>query len=658
MVVAVRAEALVTAKNQLRPGLSSAARELDRFRGQQSKAMNAFGSMAGRVMGAVGGALAGYSVMQQLKEAQKRFAEVDRAMSRIGITGDATVEQTRQGTVELRNLARETATLFDPAQKGLDAITASGRDFGDAMKMMPSVLRTAQASGAGVDDIANSSVALIDHMKISIEGLQEAQDTLAKGGKLGKFELKDMARYLPSMLPAFKALGATGQTGLRSLVAMLQVIRAGTGTSEEAAASANNIFQKMESEETTKRFKKFGIDLTKEMTKARKEGKNLLEVFVELSNKAVKGDLSKLPQLFNDMEFARGMRALMGGLDKYREVNKALQDSKGTIDTDFKRIAGDAQANLDRFSEAADRAKTAAGGLATELGSTRLTVGAANLDKVAQAMERFTAAVREKGALEATKDAVKEAGGSIGAELSQHNQDFADFQQRYDDERQLQRMRQRNQARMDPRERANLEGEVSALNDRIGNMPSGRARDRLIARREDYLKRLTDTGLSVTEADAAAWSRDQQYRQGGLPELKLTSQSPEFADVIEAAREARRAKAMAGDSGSDFPKAPVKTRPGGVQPPVRPAEFGGGLAPVTALDDVKSKSDAAKSAFGLLGPAAQSAGSEIAAGFQAAEGSIDAIASKVARLKQDLASLRAPSIGGLSGLPTGRQGAE
>lgn len=50
-----------------------------------------------------------------------------------------------------------------------------------------------------------------------------------RGDKLGKFELKDMARYLPSMLPAFEALGGEGQSGLRSLVAMLQVIRAGTG---------------------------------------------------------------------------------------------------------------------------------------------------------------------------------------------------------------------------------------------------------------------------------------------------------------------------------------------------------------------------------------------------------------------------------------------
>jgi Ca2+-binding RTX toxin-like protein len=42
---------------------------------------------------------------------------------------------------------------------------------------------------------------------------------------------------------------------------MLQVLRKGSGTAEEAAASTNNILQKMGSEETTKRFKEMGVDL-------------------------------------------------------------------------------------------------------------------------------------------------------------------------------------------------------------------------------------------------------------------------------------------------------------------------------------------------------------------------------------------------------------
>lgn len=647
MVVAVRAEALLTAQNKLRPGLAAAARDLDRFRAQQSKGMAAFQSIAARAMAAAGGALAGAGIIRGLNEAQKRFAEVDRSMTRIGITGDATAEATRKGTIELRNLARETATLFDPAQKGLDAITASGREFAEAMKMMPSVLRTAQASGAGVEDIANSSTALIDHMKIAVEGLQEAQDTLAMGGKLGKFELKDMARYLPSMLPAFKALGESGQGGLRNLVAMLQVIRGGTGSAEEAASSAQNIFSKMESEETVKRFSKFGIDLRKEMTKARKEGKNLLDVFLELSNKALKGDLSKLPQLFSDMEVQRGMRPLLADMQKLVELREKLKGSKGTIDVDFARVAGDAQAKFDRFAEATDRAKTAVGGLALELGSTRLQVGADNLDRVAQALERATTAVREKGFLQAVKQLADDA---VGKPLREHNEGWQGFV----DSQTLEGVTNPG--------KGSWSDFITGDTSRIATMKALEALQSK-EKKQGYLsyfdKANKKTFLDRIAAGDDAWSRDQLRRLGVLPGSSLTSNSPEFADVIEAAREARRA---GGFSGLGLGSKPLSGgREGKVLPPVRPKDFaGGGLAPVAALDDVKSKSEAAASSFGLLGPAAQTAGSEISAGFVAAEGSIDRLAGKVARLKQDLASLRAPSLsfGGASSLNIGRQGAE
>lgn len=645
MVVAVRAEALLTAQNKLRPGLAAASRDLDRFRAQQSRGMAAFQSMAARAMAAAGGAIAGYSIVRNLNEAQKRFAEVDRSMTRIGITGDATAEQTRKGTAELRDMARETATLFDPAQKGLDAITASGRDFGDAMKMMPSVLRTAQASGAGVEDIANSSTALIDHMKIAIEGLQEAQDTLAMGGKLGKFELKDMARYLPSMLPAFKALGQSGQGGLRNLVAMLQAIRGGTGSAEEAASSAQNIFAKMESEETVKRFGKFGIDLRKEMTKARKEGKNLLDVFIGLSNKALKGDLSKLPQLFSDMEVQRGMRPLLADMQKMIELREKLAGSKGTIDIDFARIIGDSQAKFDRFAEATDRAKTAVGGLALELGSGRLKVGADNLDRVAQALERATAAVREKGFLEAVKQLATD---TIGKELKEHNEGWQGFL----DAQTLEGVT--NPAK------GSWSDIVTGDTSRIATMKALEAL-RAKEKRQGYLSYFDKHNKKTFESRIAegdnAWSRDQLRRLGVLPG-SLTSQSPEFADVIEAAREARRASAFS-NMGGDKPLS--GGRQGKVLPPSRPKDLGGISFPgFGALEDVKTKSNEAASSFGQLGPAAQAAGSEVSAGFSAAEAGVDRLTSKVIRLKQEIGSIRAPSLnfGSVSGLPTGKQGPE
>lgn len=731
MANVARVEATITAQNKLRPGLTSAARDLDKFRNAQTKAANAFARSASQFKGlermervagalsrgaaALGGVFALNRAGQALKEATIRFSQVDRAMTRTGITGDATAEEVRKGTEELRNLARQTAMMFDPAQKGLDAITASGREFGEAMKMMPSVLRTAQASGAGVEEIANSSTALLDHMKISIEGLQEAQDTLAKGGKLGKFELKDMARYLPSMLPAFKALGAEGQSGLRSLVAMLQVIRTGTGTAEEAAASASNIFQKMESEETTKRFQKFGIDLRKEMAKARKEGRNLSEVFVDLSDKALKGDLSKLPQLFSDMEFARGMRALIAGRDKYKEYLGELGKSSGTIATDLKRVTEDAQANIDRLREGADRAKTAFGGLASELGSPLIKQSADNFDALAQSMERATKAAQEGGLGGAVKSLLQDAAEAENGPINQgararkavlHNLGLTEAGA---DEGTLKRLHDRissaNPAIADRRERANLEDDLRQIEARLGSMPAGERRDRLEGRRNDLRGRLGSSGqhVALSRAEIGAWSRDQMRRVGPLPE-RVTSASPEFADAIERAREARRGAAFSRSSSTQPFDAPLvakgQAQRGRVAPPKRPGDIAATAFPAFGSDDdggqrrpgfkvVKNLPEraggnaASNSLFsgqplagqsldpaltrtrmpsfsemvGDAGSAASSAGQALATGLTPGLEAMKAqVRAAVLEMQASLNSLKAPSLsmGGLGGFNTGK----
>ena len=302
--------------------------------------------------------------------AVRRFAETELAITRIGLTADATDAEIAAMYVRLRELAFATGKSFNEVSTGLGNLVAGGMDLKTALISLPAIAKTAQASGATVDDMASSTLALQQNLGISAEKMQAAFDILVAGGKAGKFELKDMARYLPSIAPAAVALGLHGEAGLKKIVAMLQTVRQGTGTVEEAASSVQNIFAKMESEQTGKRFAKFGINLRSEMAKARKEGKDLLGVFIELTQRAVKGDLSKIPQLFTDMEFARGMRALMAFRDTMADVLDRLEKAQGSTQTDFNRVMKVAQVRTNQLSEAFDRAKNAAGSFLDTVGTT------------------------------------------------------------------------------------------------------------------------------------------------------------------------------------------------------------------------------------------------------------------------------------------------
>lgn len=326
-----------------------------------SRASMAAASAQGAIVAGAGRVLAPAVAAGLVGKVYKNYAQADLAIRRIGITADASEAEVASLNKTMRDLSQETGKQFGEVTKGLASLTAGGMDLKDAMPALPAIVKTAQAAGAEVEDMATTTLALNQNLGVATDKMQNAFDILVKGGKAGKFELKDMARYFPSIAPAAVALGMKGEEGLMRIVAAMQTIRQGTGNTEEAAASMQNIFAKMESEETTKKFKEMGVDLRKEMKQARAEGKDLLSVFVELSDKALKGDLSKVPQLFSDMQVARGMRALLSYKDLNKRVMEELRVSAGSTAGDLAKVLNTPAIAMEKMKSSLERLMYATG---------------------------------------------------------------------------------------------------------------------------------------------------------------------------------------------------------------------------------------------------------------------------------------------------------
>lgn len=298
------------------------------------------------------------------KVALADFAALERQMTRIGITADASSKQTADAFALAQKVSKE--LKFDsvaPAIEALDTLVSSGKSLEEAMAFLPSVLATAQASGAATADIANTGLKAADALKIETAQLQRAFDIMVVGGKAGQFELKDMAQYIPGLANSFATLGYEGEDGLKKLVAMLQTIREDTGDASAAATQAQNIFGKMYSAETAKKFSDFGINLRKEMTEARKAGEDAVAAFVRISQKAIDGDLSKLPLLFTDQEFRLGMQSLMTSADSLEKFLTLMNSAEvdGAVWRDVQRVMTDTQSSIDAMSNSWERLKTSFG---------------------------------------------------------------------------------------------------------------------------------------------------------------------------------------------------------------------------------------------------------------------------------------------------------
>lgn len=332
---------------------------------RQAKSFNRANSMMAKSAVASYAAMARFAapaaIAYGLTAATKRFAAVEDRIARIGITADASAEKTRSVLSGIQQIASDMAVPVDDVATALETLVASGQSLDDAMAFLPSVVKSAQATGAATEDLATTADAVSRSLGIMGDKSQVAFDIMAAGGKAGKFELKDMAQYLPSIIPAFAAMGYKGEDALGKLVSMLQTVRNYTGDSSEAATSLQNVFQKMGSEETVKKFAGFGINLRKEMALAKKEGRDLIDTFVDLSLKATKGDLSKLPQLFTDAQFLAGMRALIQGRDATADMAANLKDAAGTVQNDFNRVIDLTQQKLTRLSSSWDKFMTNVG---------------------------------------------------------------------------------------------------------------------------------------------------------------------------------------------------------------------------------------------------------------------------------------------------------
>ena len=638
MVVAVRAEAVITAQNKLRPGLAQAAAELSRFRAMQTKATSAFAATAGRVgaaasqrMQAASAALSSRIAMAGRSQAltlggpaalaasYKQYADIDRQITNIGITADASADDLAGVRKQIEGIAYETAQSSGKVTGGLEVLVAQGRTLKESLEFLPSVARTAAASNSAVADIAKTADSVGSNFKIAGREMQTAFDIMAAGGKAGQFELKDMSQYLPELAPAAAAAGFTGTRGLSQLVSMMQVVRKGSGSSSAAFDSMNNILQKMESQETQTKFKKFGVDLAAGMAKGRKEGRNLVEVFEELTARAVKGDLSKLPQLFTDLQFARGMRALMTYRGEWQKLDKVISSTAaGTVARDLTRVTNDARAQIDRMFSAIENRAVQLGGLLAKVilpldeAAKRIERGENQTVNRIQEFARFTNA-----------NVIAKAEISGAADRNEYDPEF----RKLVDARKEMLTREAIE-----KERARLADEIAKLEGKKAEITGNSGKGGMF----DWLRGDTSRDATQKALDAVL---AKEKRQGYLSHFDKTNKKM-FEDRLGTIAPLDSGIAAAQSQLAELNALVAKIDELNLQLAEKQGEMGSALKPrmSQAVGEVKSE-------ISGLGAAGQTAGSQLADGFSQGLSRMENEAkAAIARIQQQLSALRAPSL--------------
>lgn len=261
--------------------------------------------------------------------------------------------------IRIGEMVRASALQFNQAtediNRGIGVLVAGGLGAVQDIEILaPKMTKAVTATRSSWEDLGAMTVAMKDNLGISAKDWDKSVNMLIASSKAGQFEVKDMAKWLPSLTPYYQALGVQGEQAVAEIGASLQIARKGAGTSDEAANNMRNFLSKLTAPDTIKDFDKAGIDLKQSMQSlvangmtpmqamfstieqyvGTKSPKALAEFTKAMSIKDDKerqmavdrlNETYKLGELFQDQQAMSFIRPMLGNKQEFANIQNTMQ---------------------------------------------------------------------------------------------------------------------------------------------------------------------------------------------------------------------------------------------------------------------------------------------------------------------------------------------
>lgn len=344
----LEAALVISARDRTRPGLLSAQRNVH----SAAAAMQASAHRMFTGLGDLSMLLAGGVAAAGIYKIGQAALEGDAAMRRLAVTAGVTAREMQMYESAFALGATGSRTSVRELTTSVDGLVTAGLSLDVAARSAPTIAKTAKATGAAIDEVTQATVALISNLNFTPSNLERAMDMMVAGGKLGAFEVRDMAREFPGMAASAAKLGIQGERGLAMLVSMAQVVRQTTATGSEAATSLIDFMEKLASPDVGKNLKKLGVDVEKVFKDAKGDGVKFTKDMLQEIQRITQGDPFKLAQIFGDKEARAAAAALLRDLGKLDEMIGQVANSTGEMGRDFEKQTKGAAAGIERMTAA------------------------------------------------------------------------------------------------------------------------------------------------------------------------------------------------------------------------------------------------------------------------------------------------------------------
>lgn len=305
------------------------------------------------------GAAAAYVGAQVIKP----FVAFEDRLVRLGNTAEVHGARLDMAGQEIIRVGARFGTGASAAAEGVNDFVAAGLSLDTSVKALAPALKLAKTSGIELTEASQAGISVMQNLGVEVGQVGRAFDIMAKAGKLGRFELNDMAKAFPGLASRAKLLGMSGTDGVARLASMLQPIREGAQDADEATNNLLNLLDKLTGKETSDYFAKMGVSIPAVFAKAKAEGRDFVDAMLDETARLTKGgtDAFALSKLFPDRQARQAMLLLLQNRGKVDDIRRQSLNSNGTLDADFGRISKTSKFGLDRAMAGVERIGIALG---------------------------------------------------------------------------------------------------------------------------------------------------------------------------------------------------------------------------------------------------------------------------------------------------------
>ncbi|HCL5251812.1 TPA: phage tail tape measure protein [Salmonella enterica] len=302
------------------------------------------------------------TISAPLVSSVKTFSGFESGVRDIAVTGDLNSQQEEAIGNAIRRAAGTVNQLQETLLGGVNQLVADGMNPEKAAGMVDLLGKTATATKADMTDLAKMTYAFSDALKIGDgKEMEKAFAMAAVGAKTGSFELKDMAKALPTLSKSFAAKGITGPEAIKEIVASLEAAK-GSGSAEEAVTNMTNWMGAMTRGDTVKKYEKAGVNYEASMKDYVAKGYSQYEASLMIADRFIKGkgdafikqwqeagargdgesqqklmESFGLSEVFTDIQTVNHLLSMRQNWDQYQSNKNKMSDpsSQSVLDTDF-----------------------------------------------------------------------------------------------------------------------------------------------------------------------------------------------------------------------------------------------------------------------------------------------------------------------------------